>query len=81
MKRSKLLILIGIAFLGKTRAQFVTISDPAFANRLQQLFTSCMNGNQLDTSCTQVINASVLNVSGSNISNLEGIQYFDNLIR
>jgi uncharacterized repeat protein (TIGR01451 family) len=40
-----------------------------------------MNGNQMDTNCIGILNATAVNVSGKNISNLSGIQYFDNLTR
>ena len=61
------------------KAQWVTIPDPNFVNRLTQLYPSCMNGNQMDTTCTQILNASTLFVSSSNINNLSGVKYFVNL--
>ncbi|MEO8147617.1 MAG: T9SS type A sorting domain-containing protein [Bacteroidia bacterium] len=61
-------------------AQYVTIPDPNFANWLYANgFASCMNGNQLDTTCNAVITEWHLYLAGLNITDLEGVQYFDNL--
>ncbi|MFN5795459.1 MAG: T9SS type A sorting domain-containing protein [Bacteroidota bacterium] len=38
-----------------------------------------MNGNQMNTSCSEILNADYLSLSNLNISNLFGIQYFNNL--
>jgi uncharacterized repeat protein (TIGR01451 family) len=38
-----------------------------------------MNGNQMDTTCTQITNATNLSIAGSNIAEITGIQYFDSL--
>jgi hypothetical protein len=40
------------------------------------LYPSCMNGNQMNTSCAQIVSAISLTVTNSNISNLSGIEYF-----
>jgi len=61
-------------------AQFVTIPDTNFVNWLNNNgYSACMNGNQMDTTCNLIINATTLNCSGSDIQSLEGITYFDNL--
>jgi hypothetical protein len=62
-------------------AQYVTIPDTAFANWLQNNgFSACMNGNQLDTSCGQVLNADTFAMGAVGIVNLTGIQFFKNLV-
>jgi len=78
----KLLLSIFILFclqFAPAKAQWVTIPDANFATKLQQLFPSCMNGNQMDTTCSQIVNATSLNINNSNISDLTGIEYFNNL--
>jgi uncharacterized repeat protein (TIGR01451 family) len=60
-------------------AQYVTIPDPAFASWLQTN-TFCIHfGNQLDTTCSEVLNDTVLSPSGVPIHDLTGIGYFKNL--
>jgi uncharacterized repeat protein (TIGR01451 family) len=66
--------------LAPANAQWVTIPDAGFATKLQQLFPSCMNGNQMDTTCSLILNTTQLTVNNSNIYNLDGVQYFTNLI-
>jgi uncharacterized repeat protein (TIGR01451 family) len=65
-------------------AQYVTIADTAFVNWLTTNYPTCMNGNQMDTTCSGIVNEVSVNVNNlmqlnSNIINLSGIQYFDNL--
>src|SRR5687767_3035154 len=61
------------------KAQWVTIPDTIFANCLRNYVPNCMNGNQLDTTCSGVRNLSTLGCSNLNILDLTGVQYFDNL--
>jgi uncharacterized repeat protein (TIGR01451 family) len=79
MKKLTLLFLVLVLKFAPANAQWVTIPDPNFVTKLQQLFPSCMNGNQMNTACMEIVNASELNVSSCNISNLSGIEYFNNL--
>jgi uncharacterized repeat protein (TIGR01451 family) len=79
MKKLILLFLVLVLKFPPAKAQWVTIPDANFVTRLQQLFPSCMNGNQMDTTCSGILNATRLIIQGSNISNLQGIEYFDNL--
>ena len=81
MKKYILLFFIFCIQLFPAKAQWVTIPDPNFATRLQQLFPSCMNGNQMDTTCAGILNATSLDVSLTfAISDINGVQYFDNLL-
>lgn len=63
----------------ESKSQYVTIPDPEFVAFLQNDFPQCMNGNQMDTTCSAIINLSDLNVSNTNIISLEGVQYFKSL--
>jgi len=79
----KLLLSFSILFclqLTTLKAQWVTIPDPAFVIQLTQQFPSCMNGNQLDTSCVEILNTTELNLMAGNLTNLSGIKHFVNLL-
>jgi len=78
MKKIYLFLLLSF-FLQKANAQWVTIPDPNFVTFLQQNYPACMNGNQMDTQCGDIVNETVLNCSNKNISDLTGIEYFNNL--
>jgi uncharacterized repeat protein (TIGR01451 family) len=71
-------ILFCLQFL-PAKAQWVTIPDANFATKLQQLYPTCMNGNLMDTTCSDIVNATSLMVGYLNIANLSGVEYFDNL--
>lgn len=63
-------------------AQYVTIPDANLRAHLKAVYPSCFNAsNQLDTNCSGVRNATILELNGKNISYLEGVQYFDNLVQ
>lgn len=64
---------------GGTTAGYYTIPDPNFAAALRDIIPSCMNGNDLDTTCTGLSDIITLDVQGRGISSLEGIRYFRNL--
>lgn len=77
-------LLILILFCGsfsKVKAQYVTLPDTNFVNYLKNVgFSSCITGNQLDTTCNLVVSATTMwSSTGSGIFDLEGLQYFDNL--
>ncbi|MCC6251867.1 MAG: T9SS type A sorting domain-containing protein [Bacteroidia bacterium] len=75
-----LLILFVLSFqLNQAQAQWVTIPDSTFAAKLNVLFPSCMNGNQMDTTCSGIINATTISLAGQGISDFTGIEYFSNL--
>jgi uncharacterized repeat protein (TIGR01451 family) len=80
MKKLILLFLLLFLKFAPAKAQWVTIPDANFVTKLQQLFPNCMSGNQMDTTCAGIVNATSLQVTYSNISNLFGVQYFDNLL-
>jgi Leucine-rich repeat (LRR) protein len=81
MKKICLIVCILSYLNGKnTRAQYVNIPDPNFVTVLQMYYPSCMSGTFLDTTCSQVTNEWDLDCTESNIYDLTGIQYFDNLL-
>lgn len=80
MKKVLFLLLVLYSQLFTAKAQYVTIPDANFVTKLTQLFPSCMNGNQMDTTCFMIVNATTVDVANSGIYDLEGVQYFDNLI-
>lgn len=63
------------------RAQnYVTITDPNFASFLKTNYASCMNGNQLDTTCAEINNTVNLNLRSYGLmANIYGIQFFKKL--
>jgi hypothetical protein len=79
MKKLILFLFIFCLQLVSANAQWVTIPDANFVTKLQQLFPSCMSGNLMDTTCSAIITTSSLVIYYSNISDLTGIEYFDNL--
>jgi len=79
MKKFILLLFIFCLQLLPAKAQWVTIPDANFATKLQQLYPTCMNGNLMDTTCSDIVNATSLMVGYLNIANLSGVEYFDNL--
>jgi uncharacterized repeat protein (TIGR01451 family) len=79
MKKLFLLLFILCFQFIPVKAQYVTIPDANFVTWLTQQYPSCMNGNQMDTTCTQITSDNSVNVSYYSISDLTGIQYFDNL--
>lgn len=77
------LILAVIAIIGfsykPVKAQYVTIPDSNFVYWLTVHFSGCMNGNELDTTCSQILNVTFQNINNAGISDLTGIKYFTNL--
>lgn len=61
------------------QSPYVTIPDENFRSFLEATYPSCMSSGQLDTTCTTIVNLTVLNVNDKNISDLTGVQYFDKL--
>jgi uncharacterized repeat protein (TIGR01451 family) len=72
-------LIIMMGFTNKSFAQFVTIPDTNFVIFLQQNYPTAMVGNQMDTTDASVLGATSLNCSNRNISNVSGIEFFDNL--
>jgi uncharacterized repeat protein (TIGR01451 family) len=61
------------------KAQWVTIPDANFVNWLTQQYPTCMNANQLDTTCLQILNEDTVIVTNLNLTSIYGIEFFDNL--
>lgn len=82
IKRITVFVCVHIALISikNADAQFVNIPDANFRTWLNNNgYASCMNGNLMDTTCALIVNATKVNCQSSNIANITGIQYFDNL--
>jgi len=83
MKKITLLLVLNLSFIiynsQQAKAQYVTIPDANFVNWLTQNYPSCINGSQMDTTCSSIVNETSLTVNSLGIVNLSGVQYFDNL--
>lgn len=72
--------IIFICGINNLKAQYVNIPDVNFkAWLINHGFATCISGNMLDTTCTAVTTVTSINCMGQSISDLTGIQYFDNL--
>ncbi len=78
--KNLLLPIVVMCLSMQATAQWVTISDPAFVTKLNQLFPGCMNGNQMNTQCPDVLSTIVLELGNAGISNLTGIEHFVGLL-
>lgn len=83
LRMSKKLLISSLVFFcllyAPAKAQWVTIPDANFVTKLTQFYPSCMNGNQMDTTCPQIVNQTYFASYYNNIADLTGIEYFDNL--
>jgi len=74
------ILLITCVAFNNCKAQYVTIPDATFAQWLHNNgYNACMSGNQLDTTCNAVLNATDMECYGIPIKDLTGVQYFKNL--
>ena len=89
MKKIFTKTILLLAFLGlsfhSVQAQYVAIQDSNFKTWLMQEYPSCFNASQqMDTTCSAVINETSLTLPNWNtdtLTNIDAIQYFDNLQR
>jgi len=80
MKKFASLLLSFLLLTLLSRAQYVTIPDASFQAYLQTKFPSCFNGSgMMDTTCSAVLTADTIIVSGLAIQDITGIQYFTSL--
>lgn len=61
-----------------TQAQYVNIPDANLVNMLNNQYPGCISGSMMDTTCSAIVNASVVDLHGNYIADFTGIQYFDN---
>jgi uncharacterized repeat protein (TIGR01451 family) len=78
MKKLNLLLIFVFAFQ-LVQAQYVFIPDTNFRKLLVYNYPSAMLGNNLDTTNPLIVSETSLDCGGLFISNLNGLQYFDNL--
>ena len=79
MKKLILLFLVLVLKFAPAKAQWVTIPDLNFVTWLTNNYPSCMTGNQMDTTCNDIVDEGFLVLWNEGISDLSGIEYFDNL--
>jgi Secretion system C-terminal sorting domain len=80
LKMPAFLLLCFFITLHARAQNYVTIPDTGFVKWLNANgYQTCLNGNQLDTTCNLVLSQTYLNVSYTKIADLTGIQYFKNL--
>lgn len=80
IRRVIFVFLLGVVTHISVFGQWVTITDTLFADWLGSLQWPCTSGNQLDTTCPELLAATTLTISpGSGIKNINGIRYFKNL--
>ena len=75
-----ILFLSLVTVIHSAKAQYVTIPDANFVTWLQSHYPSCMSGNQMDITCPALLVDTTLNLTAVNIANLDGVQYFSNLL-
>ena len=71
--------VIFLTIICNCKAQNVTIPDTAFASFLRTYIPSCVNGNQMDTTCPAVSTATSFYCVAQNVNDITGIQYFRSL--
>ena len=80
MKKLIFTCLLFVFFANIIKAQFVEIPDSNFRNVLKTIYPICFNAsNQMDTTCSAIVNEIELYLYRKNIESIEGIQYFKNL--
>jgi Leucine-rich repeat (LRR) protein len=80
MKSFYAFIVFATFTMTTSKAQFVTIPDANFRNYLMQLYPACFNANQeMDTTCSAIVNEFELNVEGQGIADITGVHYFTSL--
>lgn len=71
------ILLISCFQVKQSNAQLVEIPDAQFrAYLINAGFSGCMTGSQLNTSCPAINNANKLNLTGYNVQDLTGLEYF-----
>ena len=78
--RKILLAFLIVCFVHEVSAQFVTIPDSNFRKYLLAHFPSAMLGNTMDTTYPGIVNATSVDCDSMFIVDIDGIQYFDNLV-
>ncbi|MEO8770403.1 MAG: hypothetical protein ABI402_09975 [Ferruginibacter sp.] len=76
-----ILLVTFFVFNVSTKAQYVTIPDPALRSQLIAAYPTCFNASQMmDTTCPAIVNQTSLYIYDEPvITNWEGYQYFKNL--
>lgn len=73
------LTLIASLFCSAAFSQNVFIPNPVFRTYLTNNYPNCMNGDSLNTSCTEVLQQTTISLWGLGIGDISGIEHFVNL--
>jgi len=79
MKKSLLLSLLFALSISVTAQNWITIPSATFAQWLNYTYPQCMNGNLMNTECSDIINETFLDLTCLYTYDLTGIEYFINL--
>ncbi|MFT3907785.1 MAG: T9SS type A sorting domain-containing protein [Ferruginibacter sp.] len=75
-----LIVLLVTIFPYFSKAQYITIPDPALRANIVMYHPSCVNAtHQLDTTCAEILNATYFAI-GEPVNDWQGFQYFRNLV-
>ncbi len=76
-----LTLILSATLCESSFAQFVTVPNNNFVNWLNTHgYSSCLSGNQLDTTCNAVLTTKSVNLNNLSINDVTGITYFDSLL-
>src|SRR6188768_93722 len=80
MKNLLLSTVMILLFSFSSKAQYITIPDQGLRNILIQRYPACFNASQqMDTTCSEIINEIQFDVLWTGISDWQGFQYLRNL--
>lgn len=85
MRHTLITILFSFCFWFYSAAQWVSIPDTNFGKWLNTNgYSQCLQGNntvgwQMDTTCPAVVGATSMDCRNSNLSSIEGVQFFDDV--
>lgn len=83
MKKSSiifgLVLLLNLFQSFSAKAALVTIPDANFRTYLKTTYPTCFVGDDMETTCSGIVNATYMNIDSKNIANLSGIEYFTKL--
>ncbi len=71
--------LVGMMINQLSAQTYVTIPDANFVAYLNAYYPNCMNGNQMDITCTDITTEDYLYCYNQNIGDLTGVEYFSSL--
>src|SRR5438046_1650957 len=80
MKHLLILLTVLLAFTFPSKAQYITIPDPSLRSLLLDRYPSCFNAlQQMDTTCSPIINETQFAFVNASITDWQGFQYLRSL--